>query len=158
MNEFSKPPTSLLAASFLLNDLCPASLFLRSSPNPNENRLGEGSRLCTFAEQLHQQNDWFSHAGDSREANKQSYLFSLNEHNSNSGLLLWDNRNWTLCQKKWRFEILHCLITRHSWRLWLKNILLQKVLKGTKMSHSQLKITPIHPIPWAVHFESSNQK
>jgi len=34
MNEFSKPPTSLLAASLLLNDLCPAFLFLRSSTNP----------------------------------------------------------------------------------------------------------------------------
>lgn len=37
MNEFSQPPTSLLAASFLHNDLCPALLFLRSSTS-----LGEG--------------------------------------------------------------------------------------------------------------------
>lgn len=36
MNEFSQPPTSLLAASFLLNDLCPALLFLRSSTSLGE--------------------------------------------------------------------------------------------------------------------------
>lgn len=51
MKVFSKPPTSLLAASFLLNDLCPALPFLRSSLNPNQYRLLEISRLFMLADQ-----------------------------------------------------------------------------------------------------------
>lgn len=70
MNEFSQPPTSLLAASFLLNDLCPALLFLRSSTS-----LGEG---------FSQQSSSISRTTDlALQVTLASHNFTLNKENLN---------------------------------------------------------------------------
>lgn len=50
MNEFSQPPTSLLAASLLLNDLCPALLFLRSSTSPGESSSQQSSSISRMTD------------------------------------------------------------------------------------------------------------
>ena len=45
-----------------------------------------------------------------------------------------------LRQKKWIFGILHCLITRHSWRPWLKIFPYKRFLKETKWAIPSWKL------------------
>lgn len=71
MKVFSKPPTSLLAASFLLN--------------PDQYRLLEISKLFMLADQ---QSKWLSDTGDSHAATEQFYIVNSNKQNLNPVLLL----------------------------------------------------------------------